>query len=677
VSRSHLLDVLNGDRGSMLVTAAIALLAFALIGGAVLEVGQWYVHRRNVQVRTDAAALAAGQALVACFNPGVTSATEQSDGTDAYIESWATQYGHTPYNPSSDPMWFQSTTFPTASGTSARGLHNECYNPDGTPNLVVDVKMTRSGIRPFFTFSPFATVHGWARVQLQSIKDAKPDLPLAVPDVNPKAVAVTFVNNSTGNALAGCANGCVFPLTGPTTSGTLNDWGGQATIPVPSADTNVGVRVSIGSAAGSCAGVNATATYTCYDYSNGGQASTRGVVAIRSYSTSGVSGGKPMLRSVTPTSCSGTPYFSMYQAPSGTCNNVGVTAVVDFPVGATNKKVTGDLVQGNCKYTTNLTNTFGTTWVFPGSALPTTMGPYDVCLGWSYKDAANQNHSGNFGTGNGSPVQQIFSGSDGSDPTDPGGPIMAASILSTGGSPTYSLVGGTTATVAVTIGLTGGVHLNTRCSGANGNSGANYTCPSDPTVLLRTLTKTASLTYAIDCGTVPGHSGNPLAQQIQYGCANSFSINNADVCPDPANPTPTDCAPVHSSTGIKVGAVQQALNARFAPNGVCDANNYPVTDENDPRAVLLFDTDFSAFIGSGGSSSSNVPVVTFATFYVTGWNGAPAGCNNEPAPANAGSNGNSANVWGHFVKYFSGSSTPTGIKCDPTSVAPCIAALVR
>jgi hypothetical protein len=198
-------------------------------------------------------------------------------------------------------------------------------------------------------------------------------------------------------------------------------------------------------------------------------------------------------------------------------------------------------------------------------------------------------------------------------------------------------------------------------------------------VVLRTMTQTQnqSHTYAIDCGTIPGHTGGTLAQQIQYGCANSYSINQDDVCPDPLNPTPPSCVPVQ--TGAAVGQVQSAFNSRFVKNGACAVNRYPDTSvPDDPRIVQLIDTDFSAYIGSGGSSSSDVPVVTFATFYVTGWNGADSSCAsyNEPTPPNAVSNGNSANVWGHFIAYVT-NGTPSGIKCDPRSLAPCVGALVR
>lgn len=195
-------------------------------------------------------------------------------------------------------------------------------------------------------------------------------------------------------------------------------------------------------------------------------------------------------------------------------------------------------------------------------------------------------------------------------------------------------------------------------------------------MLLRAASQAGSHTFAVDCGILPGHTGGTLEQEIQYGCLNSFSINHADVCPDPANPTPTDCAPV--VTGAVVGQVQQAMNARFAPGGTCLRNNYPVAADTDPRVVTVIDTDFSAFLGNGGSSGSNVPVVTLASFYITGWNGAPNSCTgvNEPAPTSNG-NGNAANIWGHFVKFSSNGGIPSGQTCDPNSVVPCVPALVR
>lgn len=681
------------ETGSMIVAWAAAILIFGTLVAGVLEAGRWLQLRRHLQTRTDAAALAAGQALNACFNIGTGFASEAA--ADTFIENAANSYGGVNYNKQfgkgSTAYVFQSNSFAAPVGNPPLG--HECF-VDGDPthtadsnrNLMVDVKGTQSGIGSFFfKSSPFATTHAWARVQLQVIKDLKPAMPLAIPDVNPKHVAVTFVNNSTGNALTGCTaptlGSCTYALTGPTSSGILNAWSGSPSFTMPAANTNVGMRVSIGPANGDCSSTTtATATFTCYDYG-----AKTGILAIRSFSTAAVGavGTPALLREVTPTTClqgdiaGGTPYFSTYQtSAAGNCDHVGVTANVDFPAGVSNRHVTVAIAQGGCpqasKYTDMNAPASGNTWSSNLITLPAGDGKYDVCVSWSYGNGQNA-QSGDFN--NKQPVQEIFSASDGSDPAQPGGPILTAGF--TGAANPYSFSAGSTATFNVMLGLTGGVHVNPKCG--NGTSGKTYNCPTDPVILLRTANKSGSLNYAIDCGQIPGNNGGNLYQMMRYGCANSFSINSADICPDTPVPTPTDCAPV--MTGDKTGQVKQALNDRLGVgNNGCSPNNYPNTSvSGDPRIVMLVDTDFSAYLGNQGSnSSSDVPVVNFATFYITGWDGATNACANvnEPAPANSDSKGNSSNLWGHFIA-FETNGDPSGIKCPGNSVTPCVAALVR
>jgi hypothetical protein len=384
---------------------------------------------------------------------------------------------------------------------------------------------------------------------------------------------------------------------------------------------------------------------------------------------------------VTPGSCSLTPYFSQYQATAGTCTT-GVSAVVDFPSGATNPAVTYKIVQGNCNNPGGQMTQSGTTWTSSTATfLPVGSGAYDICMDWSYTDSGGKSQKGSFA--NGDVVQQIFAGSDGSDPTVPGGPIMAA-MADTGMLPGYSLPTGSATTVAVTIGLTGGVHVNPRCPSNSppGNTGGSYVCASDPQILLRTksATSNSSLTYTVDCGTLPGNTGGQTYQQFRYGCANSFSFNTPDICPDPTPPNPTDCAPVQ--TGVQTGQVRQALDdllVHSQPGGACAPNNYPdTTVANDPRVVLLVDTDFSSFTGAGNGF---VPVVTFATFYITGWANADTSCTNgpnpinQPPPLNGGTD--DGNIWGHFINYATGGGVPSGLKCNLASFAPCVPALVR
>jgi hypothetical protein len=130
-------------------------------------------------------------------------------------------------------------------------------------------------------------------------------------------------------------------------------------------------------------------------------------------------------------------------------------------------------------------------------------------------------------------------------------------------------------------------------------------------------------------------------------------------------------------TGAATGQVQQGMNDRFAPGGVCTQNHYPTPITDDPRAVTLIITDFSAFSGSGNTT---VPVVTFATFYVTGWDGAVNSCAgiNEPAPPQDAGNGNGqgSNIWGHYIADVNLSSVPNGRACLP-GITPCAVALTR
>jgi hypothetical protein len=120
------------------------------------------------------------------------------------------------------------------------------------------------------------------------------------------------------------------------------------------------------------------------------------------------------------------------------------------------------------------------------------------------------------------------------------------------------------------------------------------------------------------------------------------------------------------------------MNTRFAPNGQCLPNNYPSVPDpaKDGRAVTLVITDFSAFTGAGNGT---VPVVTFATFYITGWDGADASCANinEPPPPGAGN----GDLWGHYIADINLGAIPNGVACvgpgQQLGVTPCAIALTR
>jgi hypothetical protein len=90
----------------------------------------------------------------------------------------------------------------------------------------------------------------------------------------------------------------------------------------------------------------------------------------------------------------------------------------------------------------------------------------------------------------------------------------------------------------------------------------------------------------------------------------------------------------------------------------------------------LIITDWNAFDTSGKTS---VPVVTFATFYITGWDTKNNTCKNieEPDPDASGK----SFVWGHYIADVSLGAIPNGTACVPPGqtlgTAPCAIALTR
>jgi uncharacterized membrane protein len=54
---------LRRETGQVVVIFAIVLPLILTIGSIVLDLGNWYVHKRHLQTQVDAAALAGGQSL--------------------------------------------------------------------------------------------------------------------------------------------------------------------------------------------------------------------------------------------------------------------------------------------------------------------------------------------------------------------------------------------------------------------------------------------------------------------------------------------------------------------------------------------------------------------------------------------------------------------------------------
>jgi hypothetical protein len=702
----------SSERGAVIVivvawmTSALALVTF------VIDVGHWYEHKRHLQLQVDSAALGGGGMFAACFNNG---------GGDSAIFQEASKYagaagsfGGTPYpsglsyngqigetHKGTVSMRYQSRTY--ADGTNPND-GTEIQGPCETPDYQFDVKGTEQNVPLFFVGGAFVpAINAHARVQLQPLGATNPSLPLAAPDVNPRQVGVTFVNEATGNELTGCTgtnlvSGCTFAMAKGTPVGALNIWSGPATVPMPTAPANVGVRIGMGGTVASCANTAGTRSWACFD----GTTNSQGLYMIRDFASGGTVTNAPIINGVWPTtssaSCSGSPFFSDVQTGGASSCPAGVQAQVDFGTGATipdtsQYSLTANVANANNGNTSSVSmspvagsyDATRHTWLWQANngslSLDVGVGVQAITFAWKVKKRNSPICPGTTGPdcqGTTSTLHRFFSA-----PTnDASGPIQQLSVTENGAD-AASLEGGTRS-LNVTIGISGNFKVNKACPSPPGPSGASYTCFTydpiqnvgpDRAVLLRLKQDRGPNTYTIDCG------GGNIRTMIVNGCANRYSLNAADVCPDVGTPpTPPDCVP--TQTGTATGQIRQGMNDRFAPGNpnscVNSPNNYPnVPPSGDKRVVIVMITDFSAFNGGG---SITVPVVTYGAFYITGWDGAPADCTgvNEPYShtGHAGSS-TTGDVWGHFITYVDGAGSGVPGVCDPTALLPCVPVLTQ
>lgn len=681
---------LRDDRASFLVVGAISLAAFAVLGGALLEVGQWWQHRRNLQVRTDAAALAGGTVFNECF------ANVSGAGSD--METTAARYSGIPgsvtingslvrssYNKAweagttgDDGIGFQSNEYPTPGSGTLPPRDAFGANSDECSNLELDVKQTQN-LPNLLSISPFSKVRGWARVELQTVLAEKPSLPLAIPNFDLSHVGVTFVDETTGgNELTNCTGsvvvgGCTYELSNmtaatgvdgePVTQWTLPPV--AINLPTPGANGDlIGVRVSTGSAIGTCANTSGTNAYSCVDITQTGN----GVVGIRDYPATQTT--TPALYEVWPSSCSPdtSPFFSDLDLALGAQPNcsVALQAKIMNAAGCTTNP---ENLNPAATVTAAMPASFSITmhvvpnscdahgWLWSGTTtLPidasSTQSEYPISL--TYTRGGTKHTWTN---------AQRFTSAN----LDDDGPVRMIS-LSGPGNPYSATAGADTVGVTVVTSQEGITHQLVVLRGAhNGSSTAFILC-------------------------YDGGSGSPYKPEqgdpgikdgMQYGCSFSYAINPTLTCPDPggAMPLPADCVPNKPSASGGNPTVTKPLNDRFGCSNKPPTypNNWPnFSVPGDPRAVTLVLTSYNAYANGGKQNGSQpYPVVGFGNFYVSGFSGDNCAGDDPPPPQAAADGQNSGDVWGYFIQYSTGGAIPSGKKCKLNTFGSCVPALVR
>jgi hypothetical protein len=697
------------ERGAVLITSvlflALAVLPFMVF---VVDVGNWWVHKRHLQLQVDAAVLAGGDLFGECFsnNGGPSPNANQTMQTEAnkysgvngpYPSQYNGQIGGA--NQGSFPdLLFNNQKWANGEVDPDWGTAAFPASADACTSQVFDVKASEKNLPLFFnSIVPFLDVVPWinrhARVQLFQEQVSKGLLPIAVPDTSPSNVFVTLWNMTTGLKIGD------YPLPAPpTSSGSpnyLNKWTGQVPLSVPTlpADNEIGIRVGVGNTGppnASCwntAGVDGS--YQCYD-----QGPSTPLVVIRGYDSttavvptivSGLAFPAPILRGVTETTCAD-PFiagsFSPFFSADVSCNTPApatVTANIDWPSCGGFSPCTFSVIATDANGNTQTrtapncgANCYSFSFSYPGGD-----GQDWVKLSWSYQltNSPLFRCGGSFTLNcSGGPVtflpatpgyhQQAYSAD--SD-LDVSGPVKAVSV-----SPGYTFAAGTSTTLTVTVGL----ETNLK----------SLPVPS-PLTVMRVYSRSSNRTSVIGCD---GANTSDVVASFESGCKTPYQINPTQSCnPDPMPPGDPDCVPVKQ--GNLGNSIMKALDTRFG----CPANNWTAYTQGtltfdqllaDTRLIKVMITDASALLGAQGGG--NVPVTNYATFYVTGWArnagsgwkqdcGAPPNDPVPPALASVKSGG--VAMWGHYIKFVPPGDTPGTVRClDPgNNVIPCVPGLVR
>jgi hypothetical protein len=660
------------EEGAALVIVALWLALLFPFTIFVVDVANWFEHQRHLQIQADAAAFAGGAAFQGCFGGGggdSTIFTEASKYAGVAGTFGGTAYGTALYNPQvgngnngTVSALYQSKTYPP--GTSGLAPDDtQTSGPCTAPNMF-DVKLTEAGLPLFFSKLVTVNPHARARVQLYSSVADKPSIPLAPPDTNFGTTTVTFTDALTGVELIGCSGSglvlgttCTFLLTSNgacVVTPALVMKCGTVTIPV-TAGTRVLMRVGLGSVAASCALTAGSATQTCY----GQESTTTGVYDFWGYAAVGGATGFFGMTPTTMCAGNGSPFFSPMDTAT-TCS-AGVSAWLDGTINPATANIrASDNTNNNvpltrctngadplCHDTSGGRNAWFWSTTTNGFTIPTGEGVDPITLKRQNTTLA---------------TDQFYSGGN----ADHSGPIQLVRVTNSSGVKAGILPAGNN-TLTVNVGFST-YQVNTPCTGS---SGATYSCPGDPTIVMRSKIAGSSNTMAIDCA--PGLN---LRAQIINGCTNSYQVHPQPYTPicDPV--TPPDCADTNGvGQGQSTGQVRQGMNTRWGD--AC--NYYPDYGSHvpDPRLILIVLTDANAW-GNGSGAGVQVPIVRFAAFYVTGWDGASGSCvnTNEPFPQ-SGSSSQLADIWGHFVKYVDTLGTPSTTGCDPTSPTPCVPSLTK
>lgn len=667
--RGEMSGAARDSTGAVLVFVALLLPVMIGVGGLVVDAGNWFSHKRHLQVQADAGALAgAGRFQAECVGKvanAVVAEARKYASVDDTTPSYNPQSGGTPperlHTPSEDESVFaiNSKTFYKQSAPVDDTVNE---NSDPCEAGMIDVKLTETDLPWFLKVAQVKYINAHARVEIrqQTIGGAGA-LPVGVPEVGPQKARALFVDEATGAVIASTN------LVRIGTSAGLALWSNaSAPVSVTVDAAKIGLRIVLSGATSTQCG---DPLVDCYGAGTNTAvvANTPGLVHLRGWSSAPAgTAAAPQARDVELRGATCEDGSFTATAAASPCT-VDVDATVDFgtaPPTLATTRVFARRADANANTAVALTAPAAITGPWTGGALPVVRGegPVGIVLRWGTGCTSGKENScsasGPLGT-----VQRAFAGNESLAVS---GPIKLLRVTEAA-APASSLQRCSTCAydLVVTLGLKPALELAE---------------PGDPFVSLK-IAGGGSQNQALDCDPdVPN-----FRDEIANGCGPQYEVNDGQPCPGYAGtpggandlwntPEPWKCVVI--STGAVVGQATQGMNKRILgatnPSSCTASNNwasYPDLPPGDPRIVQVFLTPFGAFTGSGGTT---VPVTGFATFYVTGWDGgACQGLGDDPAGQGA--------IVGHFIKYIDTLGTGGGGEafCDFDALGSCVAVFTR
>jgi hypothetical protein len=710
---------LSTEHGAVLTIVAVALFALVLAVALVVDVANWKVHKRHLQLQADAAALAAAGSfsLSNCSNTLIKAEAHKYGGPDAsgQLALYNGQVGGTPAS--------KMHLYVNSAGYYGDAAYGDDTDPNGSACAAkyIDIKATETDLPWFLGFGGIVSrINAHARVSVLQQGSSNSTLPIAVPNPKPTAAGAIFINEANGTVLG------TVELLDAGVSGGLQMYGAA-----PGTWANVNVATHTGvvivltgrpiasfSLAGNLATICGQPLTDCYDSS--ADPPTQGLSYIRGFdpNASGAQPNRPKLRTVEllAGACPNTAYFS-----NNTAGCVyDLYARIDkgnLPNGSVIFKANGaQLFSSNAPECTSFLdqNGAGTCW-HAQLTLPAGSGPNNITMTWEETtgclDAVDcsskaatvcTTNGGNKCKGNfenGVPVQRAYSARQ-SDTGSNSGPIKILKVFKCTLDPSCAQADHQSFPVdspqkfAVSIGIEGILR--------------NATDVNEPPVVLRIKSNTGQ---SLDCD--PGYQN--LKMEMELGCRPTYIPNTGSPDCSTTNTNtlwamqqPWPCVAV--STGRQPNDISAGLNARLyngdqqprncAADGTPGHNNWwmfkpgdPDGDgsygfpKGDPRILDAYLTTYGAFSHVNGTSGS-VPVTGFGHFYVTGYTGNGGGFDNPcypgpPAnyrgahPDQRTPNDDTGLIVGHFIEYLNKLGGDGTLPCDPTSINACVIVMTK